>query len=256
MIALNRFPIVKTCDTKTADMVFRTLYNWFMNFEDQIFLKSLADYERLVKFGFTQEGDWLLYSYIDEPTSLEVQIRVSANGKVRCTVYDPSINDVYDGYRIDGVQGPFASGFRTRIEAFLQKLKEECFTTNLFQGTVANSLVEAYEDVFGAQPDLPWTRDYTDYVVFRTKENGKWFALIMAVPYDRLIKGKTGNCEIVNLKLDDEVEAALKEPGVLPAYHMNKKRWVSVLLDGTVDLKRVLELSSISYRNVVGAKKK
>ena len=39
----------------------------------------------------------------------------------------------------------------------------------------------------------------------------------------------------------------LLEPGILPAYHMQKASWVSILLDGTVDLQQICFLLDVSF---------
>lgn len=36
-------------------------------------------------------------------------------------------------------------------------------------------------------------------------------------------------------------------PGFRPAYHMNKQRWVSILLDGSVDIDNIRTLIDTSY---------
>ena len=35
--------------------------------------------------------------------------------------------------------------------------------------------------------------------------------------------------------------------GFLPAYHMNKEKWITVLLDGTVDKAQIMDLLNMSY---------
>jgi predicted DNA-binding protein (MmcQ/YjbR family) len=56
--------------------------------------------------------------------------------------------------------------------------------------------------------------------------------------------------ESVNLKCDPERAVELREqhPGILPGYHMNKKHWNTVLCDGSVPQKLILELTDHSYQ--------
>jgi predicted DNA-binding protein (MmcQ/YjbR family) len=57
------------------------------------------------------------------------------------------------------------------------------------------------------------------------------------------------NFEYVNLKCDPERSAELREryPGITPGYHMNKKLWNSVSVQGTVPDALILELTQHSY---------
>lgn len=101
---------------------------------------------------------------------------------------------------------------------------------------------------YGVNPEFPW--DSTpEAAVFRHKDNRKWFALIMNVRRENLgFEGKEA-IPVINLKIDDIFlrEMVLSEDGIIPAYHMNKRHWVTVLLDGSVPAERVFELIGVSY---------
>ncbi len=62
------------------------------------------------------------------------------------------------------------------------------------------------------------------------------------------------NFESVNLKCDPEKAMQLREeyPAVLPGYHMSKKHWNTVLMDGSVADKMVKIWIDDSY-NLVAA---
>ena len=58
----------------------------------------------------------------------------------------------------------------------------------------------------------------------------------------------------VNLKCDPERAIELRETyeeHILPGYHMNKKHWNSLILDGYLEKKLVFELIDHSYNLVV-----
>ncbi|MEI7929364.1 MAG: MmcQ/YjbR family DNA-binding protein, partial [Verrucomicrobiales bacterium] len=61
----------------------------------------------------------------------------------------------------------------------------------------------------------------------------------------------------VNLKCDPERSIALREEyeGIVPGYHMNKKHWNTVILDGSVPAKLIRELIDHSYELVGKARK-
>ena len=108
---------------------------------------------------------------------------------------------------------------------------------------IENYINKAYDSL----QEYPWN-DYPTYTTFKHKDNKKWFALIMAVPYEKVKIDKEGIVNIINLKNIPEIIGVLrKEAGILPAYHMNKEHWISVLLDGTVPEKRIRELIDLSY---------
>nr|WP_276353704.1 MmcQ/YjbR family DNA-binding protein [Cohnella sp. YIM B05605] len=63
--------------------------------------------------------------------------------------------------------------------------------------------------------------------------------------------GRTGESESVNLKADPEEAWLLRQQypnAVLPGYHMNKKHWNTVVLDGTVPDREIAAMLEQSYR--------
>lgn len=100
---------------------------------------------------------------------------------------------------------------------------------------------------FGSSPEHLW-KPFPLYSVFRRADNKKWYAIIMDVP-----KSKLGLCgdervDVLDIKCSpEEQEHLLKQPGFVPAYHLSRKNWISVILDGTVDEDTVCELVAESY---------
>jgi predicted DNA-binding protein (MmcQ/YjbR family) len=59
----------------------------------------------------------------------------------------------------------------------------------------------------------------------------------------------------VNLKCDPEMAIELREryPAVLPGYHMNKKHWNTIQIDGSIPSKMLLEWTKHSYDLVLAS---
>lgn len=55
--------------------------------------------------------------------------------------------------------------------------------------------------------------------------------------------------ESINLKCDPELALELREkyPSVIPGYHMNKKHWNTVIMDGSIDKSTICEWIKNSY---------
>ena len=110
---------------------------------------------------------------------------------------------------------------------------------------------------YGTSPEYLWKR-YPDYAVFRHEDNSKWFALMAGVPGSKLGLAEDNPVEVINLKIDDLFfrDMLIKEEGIMPAYHMNKQHWITVLLDGTVSDQRIHDLIDMSFLATASAKKK
>ena len=100
---------------------------------------------------------------------------------------------------------------------------------------------------YSTEPEYPWER-YPSFAVFRHKSNRKWFAVIMNIPKEKFGLHDEGNMDVVNLKCaDDIIDSMWREEGVFPAYHMNKRHWLSVALDDSASDETVEFLLDISY---------
>ena len=114
------------------------------------------------------------------------------------------------------------------------------------------SLLQYALDTYGAAPEYPW-RDLPDAFVLRHESNRKWFAVGLTVRRDRLSLPGNGSVDLLDVKCDPMMSGSfLSQPGILPAYHMNKLHWLSVLLDGTAaddDVKALLDTSfALTYQ--------
>lgn len=118
--------------------------------------------------------------------------------------------------------------------------------------SIRDKVVEYIEEGYGAEPERLWV-EYPEYVVFRHAPKGsgkgKWFCLIANATYGQL--GLDGNPDEVIfaavVKCDpDLIMELIHEPGFSRGYHMNKRTWLTVALDGTVpesDIKKLVENS-------------
>ena len=104
--------------------------------------------------------------------------------------------------------------------------------------------------------ERPFARDRS-IVVFRHRENQKWFGVVMTIAKRKLGICEDGNVDIVNLKCAPEMLDSLwQETGIYPAYHMNRGHWISVTLDGRVSPDTLRFLLSVSFTLTKASKKR
>ena len=119
-----------------------------------------------------------------------------------------------------------------------------------------SELISYIFKTYGAEPDYPWLTDESS-AVFRHSLNRKWFALLMTVPKAKLGLQGPETVNVLNLKCDPLLIGALRrEPGIFPAYHMNKEHWITVALDGSANAETVKTLVSISFQTTAPKPKK
>lgn len=100
----------------------------------------------------------------------------------------------------------------------------------------------------GATSDTPFEGDF-DSTVLRHGATGKWFGLLMKAPCAKVGLDRPGHTDVLNLKCDPLVSYGLRAeyPDILPAYHMNKQRWITVRLEGEVPQDVARTLICMSY---------
>lgn len=97
---------------------------------------------------------------------------------------------------------------------------------------------------YGTEPDYPW-HDWN--AVLRHADNNKWYGVVLEVPSEKL--GLTGGVvDVLNVKCDPLLIGSLREQdGYFAAYHMNKEKWLSVLLGKPELDDAIKDLLALSY---------
>ncbi|WP_071059108.1 MmcQ/YjbR family DNA-binding protein [Pelistega sp. MC2] len=107
-------------------------------------------------------------------------------------------------------------------------------------------LIEKVQAHYQLAPDYPFEK-HPDIFVFRHTKNKKWLCLYAEIKTQALFSEEEKKIPLINVKVrPDEMTQLLATDGILPAYHMNKKHWVSVLLDKASD-ELIWELVNHSY---------
>ncbi len=122
------------------------------------------------------------------------------------------------------------------------------------QGSLREEVLSMAQDRYGTEPEYLFSK-YPGFAVLR-HPNQKWYGVIMDLSRQKLGLPGEGLVDALNVKCDPCLSGSLRlQPGILPGYHMNKESWITILLDGTVDMEQIGILLDISY-DMVGAKAK
>ena len=158
-------------------------------------------------------------------------------------VFDADTDEEYLPFNVlDNITG-FVTGIREQVEDLVQEIKEKC----LLNSNMKLRLMEYCERKFGTEPEAPW-EDSPDAYTFKTAKRNKWYALFMTIPYKSLGLVAKGALDVVNIKLPPEkVLDLIDRVHFYPAYHMNKKHWITIVLDKEVDEPLVQQLLEESY---------
>lgn len=102
-------------------------------------------------------------------------------------------------------------------------------------------------ETYRVEPDYPW--DGKEYGVMRHLRSRKWFCVVMNVGADKLGLNSEMRMDVINLKAHPAAIGSLRlQPGIFPAYHMNKAHWITVALNGYLPPEEIFSLIDESYQ--------
>ena len=81
----------------------------------------------------------------------------------------------------------------------------------------------------------------------RRKDTNKWYALVARLSADKVGGNRKDIVEGVNLRRTDSMDG----PRFMPAYHMNKKTWATIVLDRTTCAAEVRCFLAASRNNTI-----
>ena len=114
-------------------------------------------------------------------------------------------------------------------------------------------IFEYVKKQYGTIPEYLW-KSSPKSAILRHK-NGKWYAAILRVEKSKLGLKEEGTVDIINVKCEPDMVGLLTQTyGFLPGYHMNKKYWITMLLDGSVSEAKILDFLDMSYDLIDGKK--
>ena len=210
----------------------------------EIFKSYQFNQEKAQAFGFVENGGVWTYSCQILQGDFVMTVSITADN-VSFQVFDQETGDLYPQVHMESMRGTFVGSVREACLEVLYDIRKACFEVQEFLCPQTKRIMALVQEKYGNQLEYLWEKS-PDTAVLRHEDNQKWYAILMRIPWDRLDKGREGLVEAVNLK-HDQVADLLSQNGIYPAFHMNKRYWISLPLDDTLTDEKVLELFDRSW---------
>ena len=114
--------------------------------------------------------------------------------------------------------------------------------------------VESFvKNEYATEPEFLWEGDKIT-AVFRHANHKKWFGILMRISSRKLGLNSDELVNVINVKLDpDFIQVLLRDKAdqLFPAYHMNKKHWLTIILNQHTDAELVQALIHDSFANTL-----
>ena len=214
----------------------------------EIFKSYQFNKEKAHAYGFAKNGEVWTYSCQILQGDFVMTVSITADN-VSFQVFDQETGDLYPQVHMQSMTGSFVASVREACLEILYQIRKACFEVQDFICPQTKRIMAQVQEKYGNQLEYLWEKS-PDTAVLRHEGNQKWYAVLMRIPWDKLDKGREGLVEAVNLK-HDQVADLLSQKGIYPAFHMNKRYWISMALDDTLSDEMVLKLIERSWNLTV-----
>lgn len=208
-----------------------------MNIIQSIFRYKKAVEEKLTEYGFIKENGCFVFRTLICDGSMQLTVKVGKD--VLTEVLDMETDEPYTLFLVESAEGEFVGKVRKEYICALEDIADKCFEKEVFKGAHTAFLIAYAREKYGSEPEFLWA-DTPDCAVLRRKDTKKWYAAILTVQYKKLGIERDGTVEIVDLRMKtEELEKTVDNKTYFRGWHMNKKHWVTMLLDGSAPIEEL-----------------
>ena len=205
------------------------------------------DLKRLEKFGFKLKENSYYYDIFLLNNQFKMTVKINLDNSIFTELIDTETNETYVLHLLEERRSGYIEKVYKAYSEVLDKIKKECFEDEIFKTDYTKEIVDYVKNKYGDELEFLWEKSPKTAVV-RRKNSNKWYALILSLSKRKLNLDSDETAEIINLhNSPEEIEKLIDNKIYFPAYHMNKKHWCTICLDGTIKLEKIYRLIDISY---------
>lgn len=215
---------------------------------DDLFKSRKPLFEKLTGFGFVCHNETYTYTCPIADNQFHLNVLVDKNGQVRTQVMDADTGEAYTLHLTRHTAGSFVGKVRADYSAVLQAIADTCFEKQVFQSEYAAKITQYISEQYQNRLEYLWEKSPENAIVRRT-DNRKWYAVFSRIEKNKIGLAGKEKTEIINLKMQPEdIVQRIDGKKYFSAWHMNKKHWITLCLDGSVDLQEIYRRIDESYR--------
>ena len=203
--------------------------------------------KRFKEFGFKLIDNSYYYHTSLLKNQFKMTVKINLDNSIFTEIIDTETNEPYILHLLEIKRSGYSEKVYKEYSEVLEKIKKECFEDEIFKANYAKEIINYIKNKYGDELEFLWEKSPKNAVV-RRKSSKKWYAVILTVSKRKLNLDSDEIIEVINLhNIVEEIKKLIDNKKYFPAYHMNKKHWCTICLDGTVELKEIYRMIDISY---------
>lgn len=214
---------------------------------DEIFKDKRCDKKLLAAFGFSQTNG--NYEYAEEILNgqFRLTVKIGRSGRIEAELVEAEFRDKYTLHLVPNATGQFVASVKSEYCRVLKSIAQNCFVPDYFKSPQSRRVVGHIRKKYGDDPQYLWKK-FPANAVFRRSDNAKWYGALLVVPKRRIGIESDGKIDILDLRADgDFIDSRVDNKRYFPGYHMNKRHWITICMDGSVPMSEIRERIADSY---------
>ena len=205
------------------------------------------DLKKLEEFGFKLKDNSYYYDTSLLKNQFKMTIKINLDNSIFTEIIDTETNEPYVLHVLEMKRSGYSEKVYKAYSQILEKIQKECFEDEIFKANYTKEIIDYVKNKYGDELEFLWEKSPKNAVIRRESSN-KWYAVILTISKRKLNLDSDKIIEVINLhNIAEEIEKLIDNKKYFQAYHMNKKYWCIICLDGTVELKEIYKLIDISY---------
>lgn len=214
----------------------------------------IIDNKKLINYGFKMYDNKYMYNEKICNNQFEMIVEIKDN-LVTSKLIDLLNEEEYVLVDVQDSIGEFVGKVRQQYEERLDDIINHCTEKEVFKQNQTKQIIEYIKEKYNDELEFLWEK-YDDAAIWRNKQNNKWYGLLMIITEDKLGVESNRIIEVLDIRYQkEESQKIVDNKKIFPGYHMNKKSWITIKLDNTVEKRRIKELIDNSYNLSLGGKR-
>lgn len=207
---------------------------------------KIIDFNKLLQYGFINQDNEYVFKTKIYNEQFEMIVCFSEEQSISKLIdianeYEYILVDIQDS------TGEFVGKVREEYKNELQDIIKKCTNPNVFKSEQAKEIIKYVKEKYNDDLEYLWKK-FPENAVWRNKINNKWYGALLVLSERKLEIDSDRIIDIIDLRYPkDKIKEIIDNEKVFAGYHMNKDSWITIRLDGSVNIQEIYKLIDNSY---------